>query len=261
MGRGKDANGAAGRAIGRPVEDGGRRTMGSHASTWQQYRVLLGKDIRREFRTFDMLLSMFLYSVLVLIVFGAALTQAGSSLDIMKLSGGLLWVIIVFTSLLGLNRSFAYEKENACIEGLMLVTSDRSVIFLSKTTSNLLFLLLVEAVTVPLFYFFFLTGIGIGKTMLLIVFPIILGDIGMAGVGTMLSTMTVNTRGKDVILAILFIPLIFPMLYACVSATTAVILADGGFMTVYLRSLLLAGGYDVIMLLASWALYGFVVSA
>lgn len=230
-------------------------------STWAQYRVLLAKDLRREFRTFDMLLSMFLYSVLVLVVFGAALTQAGSSLDILKLAGGLIWVIIVFTSLLGLNRSFAWEKESAALEGLMLVPMDRAVIFLAKTTSNLLFLLLVEAVTVPLFYFFFLTGLGLGATVGLIVWPIIVGSIGIAGVGTLLATMTVNTRGKDIILAILLIPLIFPLIYACVSATTVVILATDGFMTTYFHSLLLAGGYDGIMLLASWALYGFVVSA
>lgn len=233
----------------------------NHVSTWKQYKVLLGKDLRREFRTFDMLLSMFLYSVLVLVVFGAVLTQAGTSLDLLRIAGGLIWVIIVFTSLLGLNRSFAWEKESAALEGLMLVPMDRSVIFLAKATSNLLFLLLVEVVTVPLFYFFFLTGLGLGVTVGLIVWPILLGSIGIAGVGTLLATMTVNTRGKDVILAILLIPLIFPLLYACVSATTVVILATDGFMTTYLHSLLLAGGYDAIMLLASWALYGFVVSA
>ena len=232
-----------------------------HISTAMQYRVLLGKDLRREFRTLDMMLSMFLYSVLVITVFGAALTQTGDGFNILQLSGGLLWVIIVFTSLLGLNRSFAYEKENACLEGLMLVPMDRAVIFLAKMTSNLLFLLLVEFVTVPLFYFLFLTGQGLGASVWLVVGPIFVGSIGIAGIGTLLSTMTVNTRGKDVLLAILFIPLIFPLLYACVGATTAVILANEGFMTTYWRSLLLAGGYDAIMILASWALYGFVVSA
>ena len=71
--------------------------------------------------------------------------------------GGLLWALIVFTSLLGLNRSFNHEKEQGCMEGILLVPMDRSVIFLAKATSNLLLLLVVEVIAVPLFWFFFLT--------------------------------------------------------------------------------------------------------
>lgn len=62
-------------------------------------------------------------------------------------------------------------------------------------------------------------------------------------------------------LAVLFIPLIFPLLYACVSATTAVIVGAEGYADIMLTSLALAGGYDVIMILASWVLYDFVISA
>lgn len=230
-------------------------------TTAHQYRLLLGKDLRREFRTFDMLMSMVLYSMLVLTVFGAALSQTGDSFDIIQMAGGLLWVLIVFTSLLGLNRSFAYEKENACIEGLMLVPMDRAVIFLAKMTSNLLFLLITEIITLPFFYFFFLTGTTLAGSVWLILGPMFVGSIGIAGIGTLLSTMTANARGKDVILAVLFIPLAFPLLYACVSGTSAVIIGSDGFMATYWRSLVMAGGYDAIMVLASWALYDFVVSS
>jgi len=236
-------------------------TVIERPGTWRQFRLLLGKDLRREFRTFDMLMSMVLYSMLVLTVFGAALSQTGDSFDILKMAGGLLWVLIVFTSLLGLNRSFSYEKENGCIEGLMLVPMDRAVIFLAKMTSNLLFLLIVEAITLPFFYFFFLTGTTLSGPIALIAGPLVVGSIGIAGIGTLLSTMTSNTRGKDVILAVLFIPLAFPLLYACVSATTAVICGTQDYLVTYGRSLVLAGGYDAIMVLASWALYDFVVSS
>lgn len=230
-------------------------------STLRQYRYLLGKDLRREFRTFDMLMSMVLYSMLVLTVFGAALSQTGDSFDILQMAGGLLWVLVVFTSLLGLNRSFAYEKDNACIEGLMLVPMDRAVIFLAKMTSNFVFLTIVEVIALPFFYFFFLTGATLSGSVWLMAGPLLVGSVGIAGIGTLLSTMTANTRGKDVILAVLFIPLIFPLLYACVSATTAVICGTQDYLATYGRSLIMAGGYDAIMVLASWALYDFVVSS
>ena len=225
-------------------------------STFQQYKTLLRKDLEQEFRTKEMLTSMGIYALLVIIVYGAALAQTSQTTDVLQMSGGLLWALIVFTSLLGLNRSFAHEKEQGCMEGILLVPMDRSVVFLAKSTSNLLFLLVVEAIAVPLFYFFFLTTTTPSESFWLLVVPLLVGTVG-----ALLSTITINTRGKDVMLAVLFIPLIFPLLYACVSATTAVIVGAEGYADIMLTSLALAGGYDVIMILASWVLYDFVISA
>ena len=230
-------------------------------STLQQFAILLRKDLEQEFRTKEMLTSMGIYALLVLVVYGAALAQTTSTLDVLQMSGGLLWALIVFTSLLGLNRSFAHEKEQGCLEGILLVPLDRSVIFLAKATSNLLFLLAVEVVAVPLFYFFFLTTVTPGESFWLLAVPLFVGTVGVAGIVTLLSTITVNTRGKDVMLAVLFIPLVFPLLWACVSATTAVVVGAEGYMDVMLTSLALGVGYDVVMLLASWVLYDFVISA
>ena len=115
-------------------------------STFQQYKTLLRKDLEQEFRTKEMLTSMGIYALLVIIVYGAALAQTSQTTDVLQMSGGLLWALIVFTSLLGLNRSFAHEKEQGCLEGILLVPMDRSVVFLAKATSNLLFLLVLVLV-------------------------------------------------------------------------------------------------------------------
>lgn len=230
-------------------------------SAFQHYRLLLGKDLRREFRTREMLSSMGIYALLVLIILGTALVQAASKVDILQMSGGLFWTLIVFTSLLGLNRSFAYEKEDGALEGILLVPLDRSVIFLSKVTANLLFLLVVEVIAIPLFFVFFLGGEKMQPTLPLALLPLLVGTIGIAGIGTLLATITINTRGKDVLLALLFIPLVFPLLYACVSATTFAVTGGSGFTEVYVPALAMAIGYDVVMILAAWLLYDFVVSA
>ena len=76
-------------------------------STFQQYKTLLRKDLEQEFRTKEMLTSMGIYALLVIIVYGAALAQTSQTTDVLQMSGGLLWALIVFTSLLGLNRSWA----------------------------------------------------------------------------------------------------------------------------------------------------------
>lgn len=226
-----------------------------------QYKILLKKDLRLEFRTKEMLTSMGIYAFLVLVVFGAGLAQTALAIDILQMSGGLLWVLIVFTSLLGLNRSFSHEKEQSCIEGMLLAPMDRSMVFLAKATSNLLFLFAVEITTIPFFYFFFLTTTTPAESFWMIILPLFVGTVGIAGIGTLLSTITINTRGKDVLLAVLFIPLIYPLLYACVSATTVAITGNEFFADVFYPSLALAGVYDVVMVLLSWVLYDFVISA
>lgn len=230
-------------------------------STFQQYKTLLRKDLQQEFRTHDMVVSMGLFALLVIIVYGASLAQTAASLDIVRMSGGLIWALIVFTSLLGLNRSFSHEKEQGCLEGILLVPLDRSVVYLAKATSNFLFLLAVEIIAVPLFVFFFMTTETFSDSFLFLVFPLLLGTVGIAGIGTMLSTITVNTRGKDVMLAVLFIPLIYPLLYACVTATTAAICGGEFWMDSYTMPLAMAAGYDVIMLALCWVLYDFTISA
>ena len=230
-------------------------------SSFAQYKTLLKKDLTAEFRTREMLTSMGIYAFLVIIVYGAALALTARGIDIANMGGGLLWVLIVFTSLLGLGRSFAHEKEQGCIEGIMLAPLDRSVIFLAKATTNILFMLAVEVITVPLFYFFFMTGQPVAPTFLAIIAPLLAGTVGMAGVGTMLSTITMNTDAKDVLLAVLLIPVIYPLLYACVTATTAAITGTELWMDMFVMPLVLACGYDVVMLLVCWVLYDFVVSA
>lgn len=240
---------------------GARLPKPSKPSTFSQYRTLLKKDLSQEFRTKEMLTSMGIYALLVLVVYGASLGQSSSATNIRDIAGGLFWALIVFTSLLGLGRSFSAEKEQGCLEGVLLVPLDRAAIFLAKATSNVLFLLVVEVIAVPLFCFFFLAGAQVAPTAPLALAPLLAGTVGIAGVGTLLSTITVNTRGKDVMLAVLFVPVIFPLLYACAQATTVALVGSANVFDVFVPSMALACGYDVIMLLASWALYDFVISA
>lgn len=245
-----DAPGVVGAAAARPK-----------AAAFSQYKAILAKDLRQEVRTREMVTSMGLYALLVLIVYGAALGATAGATDTAQVGGGLLWAMIVFTSLLGLGRSFAREKENNCLEGIMLAPLDRGVIFLAKATANLLFLAAVEVIAVPVFWFLFMAGAHASDAAWLIVLPLALGTVGIAAVGTLLSTITANTRGKDVMLAVLFIPIAFPLLYACASATTAVIVGADGWLDALRIGAAVAGGYDIIMALVSWVLYDYVVSA
>ena len=171
----------------RAADRGGTRSALCKApSTFTQYKTLLSKDLKAEFRTKDMIVSMGIYAFLVIVVFGVALSFARPGSEFLEVSGGLLWALVVFTSLLGLNRSFSKETENGCLEGLLLAPLDRGVIFLAKATSNLVFLALVEVIAVPLYWVFFSSFAAPADTGWLLVVPLVVGSIGIAGIGTML---------------------------------------------------------------------------
>jgi len=232
-------------------------------SGWRQFKAILKKDIVMELRTKEMLTSMGLYALLVLVVYYIALSQAGQDFEVRRIAGGLLWLVFIFTSLLGLNRSLVHEKDQGCLEALLISPTDRPVIFFGKAVGNLIFLSIVEVLIVPLFYFIFLASSADQKMgpVWMIALALVVGSIGIAGVGTLLSTMSVNTKGKDFILAVLFIPIMFPLLLAVVAGTSVVLQADPEYVRTYWQMMGLAAGYDTIMLLAAFALYEFVLGA
>jgi heme exporter protein B len=220
------------------------RKAGS-SSSWRQYKAILRKDIVMELRTKEMLTSMGLYTLLTLVVYYVALSQTGNAFDVRLIAGGLLWLAFLFTSMLGLNRSLVHEKDQGCLDALLLSPVDRPVIFFAKATGNLVFLLIVEVLTLPLFWLMFLSGTGkqIAGPWWMIALALVVGSIGIAGMGT------------------LFVPVMFPLLLGVVSATSAVILGDQGWVTTYWQMMGIAAGYDAIMLLAAFGLYEFVIGA
>jgi len=216
-----------------------------------------------ELRTKEMLTSMGLYALLVLVVYYITLSQAGQNFEIRQIAAGLLWLVFIFTSLLGLNRSLVHEKDQGCLDALLISPIDRPVIFFGKSVGNLIFLLIVEVLIVPMFFFIFLSqsAENPGGPIWMLALALLLGSVGISGVGTLLATMSVNTKGKDFILAVLFIPLMFPLLLAVVAGSSAVLLGDLGYVATFWQMMGLAAGYDAVMLMAAFGLYEFVLGA
>lgn len=227
----------------------------------RQFKAILRKDIVMELRTKEMVTSMGIYSLLTMVVYQIALSQSGTAFDPRNIAAGLLWLAFIFTSMLGLNRSLVHEKDQGCLEALLLTPIDRPVIFLAKATGNLVFLLIVEALTVPVFAFMFLQGSGYGGAWWMIPLILFAGSVGVAGVGTLLATMSVNTKGKDFVLAVLMVPLMYPLLLMAVSATSAAVLGGDGSTAQYWTGMAAVVGYDAVMLMVAYALYEFVIGA
>jgi heme exporter protein B len=227
---------------------------GKVARDFHQFWAILKKDLTLELRSKDVLTSTFLFSVMALVVFYFAFSP--NIKDLTLVAAGMLWVAVLFTSLLGLNRSFVHEKEEECLDGLLLSPVDRPVIFVAKFTGNFIFLLVLEVVIVPIFSLFFLKGLATSAWLELVLI-LLLGNIGMCAVGTLLATISANTRAKDLLLPILYLPVMTPFMMQVVSYTNAVFVGKGaGDMMSWLYLII---GCDIIFLLAGYALYDFVI--
>jgi len=222
----------------------------------RQFLAILRKDLLTELRTRETLLAMFLFAVLALVVFHYAFDPRGT-LDMTPYAGGMLWVVFLFAALLGLNRSFAQEKDEGCLDGLLASPVDRVVVFAAKACANLLFLALVQLLVVPLFTLFFVQH-GYAGHAGGIALVVLLADAGIAVLGTLLATLAVNTRARDLLLPIVFLPLVVPLLVAATTATTAII-AEGAGLGAIGGRLLFLGAYDVVFLVAAYGTYDYLL--
>lgn len=214
--------------------------------------AIVQKDLAAEFRSRELLSAMLVFSMLVILIFNFALEL---NIEVRRsVAAGVLWTTFAFAGTLGLNRSMAVEKDRGCMDGLLLAPVDRSAIFFGKAISNLAFMLIVEAIVIPMYAMLY-NETRIFKPEFLGV--LLLGSIGYIAVGTLLSAMSVQTRTRDVLLPILLFPVAVPVLLASVKASSGII-ADATFAEI-LTPLNLLIVYDVVFIAASFMVFDSVV--
>ena len=203
--------------------------------------ALTRKDLRVELRGRDTLPAMLLFVLATLVVFHFALPEGSGD----TAAYGLLWVAIVFTALLGLARAWVSEQEHGVLDGLVLAPCDRSAIWLGKSIAVLAFLAVAEAVALPAYGLFF------GPVSWELVAAVALADIGLAAVGTLLAAMAAAGRARELLLPLLFLPLVIPVVVGGVGASVS---DDPG------RYLAFLGLYDAVFAILSWASFEYVVT-
>jgi heme exporter protein B len=176
--------------------------------------AIVWKDLAAELRSRELLSAMLVFALLVIIIFNFALELDAKTRA--TVTSGVLWVTFAFAGTLGLNRSMAQEKDRGCLDGLLLAPVDRSAIYFGKVIGNLVFMLIVEVIVLPVYSILYNTNLFNPGLILVI----LLGSIGYVAVGTLLSSMAVQTRTRDVLLPILLFPVVIPVLIAAVRAST-----------------------------------------
>jgi heme exporter protein B len=213
--------------------------------------AIIWKDLAAELRSHELLSSMLVFALLVILIFNFSMELDAEARS--TVTAGVLWVTFAFAGTLGLNRSMAMEKDRGCLDGLLLAPVDRSAIYFGKAIGNLIFMLIVEVIVLPVYSVLYNVNLFLPGLLLVI----LLGSIGYVAVGTLLSSMAVQTRTRDVLLPILLFPLVIPVLIAAVKGSTGFL--QGMLLADILPWMNLLIVYDVIFIAVSFMVFDFIV--
>jgi heme exporter protein B len=218
-------------------------------SVLQAAWLVAGKDLRMELRSKDSLNAAIAFSMAMLLLFSFAFDPDAEQAR--EIAGGLLWLIFTFSGTLLLNRSFARELPNDCLEALLASPLPPAGILLGKAVANTALLLFVELISLPVFGIFYNITWSRQWPMLLVV--LLLASWGLSVVGTVFGALTIHLRLREVMLPVLVYPVLIPSLLAAILLSAHLISGEAlnDDMMAWLRLLI---GFDIIFSLLSGAL-------
>ena len=209
------------------------------------------KDILSESRTREVIFSALVFALLVIVTFNFAF--GADQADLTMVAPGILWVTFTFAGVLSLNRAFVPEKEEGCLEGLMASPVSREAIYVGKMLGSLLFMLVIEIIALPVFAVLFDLPVFSGQ-LVLVTF---LATVGFVAVGTLFAALAVNTKARELVLPILFLPVVVPVVICAVKASGDA-LAGGPWEEIssWLEILV---AFDAIFLVISFWVFNYVI--
>ena len=201
------------------------------------------KDLLLETRNKDIIVAVSVFALLVLMIFTFAIdiNQVNA-----KLTGpGILWASIAFAGVTGLNRAFALELEGNTLEALMLAPISRDLIYAGKMFGNFLFITAAQIIVIPIFAVLF--NLTVLRWEMLVVS--LLTTIGFSAIGTLFAAMTIRVRAREVMLPLLFLPVVTPLMMAAVESTSHVV-NDSSWPEIY-QWIQLAIAFDIAFIVVS----------
>jgi heme exporter protein B len=207
----------------------------------RQIAVVAAKDLRSELRTKEALNASLSFALVILLLFSFAFDPTSEMTR--EISGGLLWLVFAFAGALILNRSFARELDNDCLDALIASPVPAPALFLGKVVANYLLLLGIEIVCLPVFGVFY--NVRWARQPLWLLLVLLLASWGISVVGTVFSALTVNLRLRELMLPMLVYPMLIPCLMAAMQLTTPLLAGQPvqGDLLAWLRML---AGFDII---------------
>ncbi|WHY90475.1 heme exporter protein CcmB [Neobacillus cucumis] len=216
--------------------------------------MLAKKDLLSELKTKQILVTQIIFAGLVIVVFSFAFDPANNTTK--AVIPGIIWVIIVFAGILGLNRSFISEQRNDTIQGLLVAPMEAASIFLGKFIANFTMILIVELVSIP--FLFLLFDFKMRGSVSYFILVIFVGSFGFISIGTFLAALAANSRSSEMLLPLLLFPITSPILIG-VTQATRIILTDMSKLSSALSWTQMVTAYDIIFFVVSFLLIDYVL--
>ncbi len=214
--------------------------------------TIVKKDILMEIRTKETVNATVVFGILITIVF-SFISEPASNTE-REVAGGIFWMAITFSGILGLNKTMMSEINGGNFEALMLAPIDRSAIFFGKVVSNFLFLVLLEIILIPLFLVFY--NINLVSHWLMVVI-ILLATYGYSVTGTLFSMISVRTKTREIMLPLLMLPILVPIIIAAILSTN-VFLFNHDYVYSYSWIKLMAV-FDIIFTAVIFGIFGIII--
>jgi heme exporter protein B len=216
----------------------------------------LRKDLRIEWRSRDSINGMLFFSLLVVVVFSLAFDPTAAVSR--QISGGILWVALLFATVTALNQSWTREQNHQVLEAQRMSPAPASALFLGKALANMLFVLVVEAILAPVFIVFYNLHVLGNPWLLALILP--LGTWALVVNGTFFAVLGLRTRNRELLLPLLLLPISLPALLEMVQATTGVLTAELDPIQINTWITQLAG-YDLVFTIICLLLFDTVLNA
>jgi heme exporter protein B len=207
--------------------------------------AILAKEIRAEFRSFELLTSTLVFVMIVVFVFSFAFDP--TSAESKRFGPGLLWIALLFAGSLMLQPSFSRERVNDTLGGLRLAPINPFAILAGKLLANFLFLLIVEAALLPVFGMLY--GLPLAHVVAPLALIMLMGTLGVATIGTVFASIASHARMRELLLPLLLLPALTPVLIASTEATAGILADPYELRTTWLVML---GAFDIMFLTATW---------
>ena len=214
--------------------------------------VLIRKDFLIDLRRKDNIPTMLLFLCMNLLIFQFAIGD-DTKLFMITLPG-IIWVVFLFSGVLGLGKSFLQESESDCLAGLLSSPVERSVLFLGKMLANTLFLMFTQLIFISLVIILFDIEL---RSWCGVVVLVMFGAVGLSSLGTLLSALTVSVKGKEMLLPVLIFPLMIPGLLCVINLTNFLFYGTNQEEVWSWWKLLI--GFDVILFTVSLLGFDFVI--
>src|SRR6202162_1166257 len=221
-------------------------------STARSCAILLGKELRLEFRTRELLSATIVFALVIVVLFSFAFDPTAA--ESRRYGPGLLWISFLFAGSLMLNPFFARERLNDTMAALRMAPISPFAILSAKMLANFIFMSLVEVVLVPVFSVLY--NLSLSGVVAQLILVLVLGTIGLTVTGTVFSAISSHARLRELLLPLLLLPILTPLLIAAVEATASLFVEQPELDRTWVA---LLAGFDIVFLTASWLLCDYLI--